>query len=328
MLQSVFSRFQQVDASDSREKGGSGLGLAICRKIVEQHGGEIWAGRNQGQGSIFRFTLPVPKERESDDSFDESDGPLVILCDDDQSTLVILQRLLARGGYNLVHVGSRKELIEQATTHGADVIMLDMKMGDRDGRKIISELTEHPDTMQIPIIILSSYPPKEHQDVRARVFDWIQKPIGAASFFTSLERIVGHRESKAPRIMLVEDDADMADVLTAMLNRHQIETFHARTGLQAIEFARTVMPDLMVLDLLLPEADGFTVVEFFRGNDRLRTVPLVIYPAMDLDDSQRDQLRLEQTWFFTKGKITPEEFERHICDLIDNIILDSKGSLA
>ena len=156
-------------------------------------------------------------------------------------------------------------------------------------------------------------------EIPQEISEWVQKPLDTQSLFSALERVIG-RDNRSPRIMVVEDDNDMAEILITMLNRHNIETFHARTGKQAIEFSQTVMPDLLVLDLALPEADGFEVVEWLRKHDRLRKMPLVVYTAKDLDSSDRERLKLGQTYFFTKGRISPEDFESRVIGLINRVI--------
>ena len=155
----------------------------------------------------------------------------------------------------------------------------------------------------------------------------MQKPLDTQSLFSALERVIG-RNDRVPRIMVVEDDSDMAEILITMFNRHNIETFHARTGKQAIEFSQTVMPDLLVLDLVLPEADGFEVVDWLRKHNRLRKIPLVVYTAKDLDNWDRARLKLGKTYFFTKGRISPEDFERRVIGLINRVIPNKEGVAA
>ena len=319
-LESVFGRFQQVDGSDSREKGGTGLGLAIIQKMVEQHDGEIWVESTPGEGSAFYFSLPPTMKVTSSDALAiTSERPLVLVCDDDAFTLETVRALLDGSGLDMIAVTSGGETVQIAATRQPDVILLDVIMPDMDGLEAATALKERADTKDIPIIILSALSPEQSDDLPQNVSKWVQKPLDAQSLFNALERVIG-RADRSPRIMVVEDDSDMAEILTTMFNRHNIETFHARTGNQAIEFSQTVMPDLLVLDLALPEADGYEVVEWLRKHNRLRKMPLVVYTAKDLDEFDRDRLKLGQTYFFTKGRISPEDFESRVIGLIDRVI--------
>ena len=103
------------------------------------------------------------------------------------------------------------------------------------------------------------------------------------------------------KVLIVEDDRDLAGVLTASFDRHGIQTFHAADGAQAILISQRELPDLLVLDLGLPEVDGFAVVEWLRGHERLHAMPMVVYTARDLDDGDRRRLQLgSTTQFLTK----------------------------
>lgn len=118
-LETIFERFQQVDASDSRKKGGTGLGLAICRSIVQNHGGKIWTESTLGEGSTFFFTLPVLQQ--SAVSITASDSPLVLVCDDDPSIREVVQAMLEQQGYQVMTVASGNQAIEQAMRSAPDV---------------------------------------------------------------------------------------------------------------------------------------------------------------------------------------------------------------
>jgi len=111
-VETIFERFQQVDASDSRHHDGTGLGLAICRSIVQQHGGHIWAESTVGEGSTFYFTLPILREELSSPA-SGSNHPLVLVCDDDPSCRTVLQNLLEAQNYQVVPVASGQEAVEQ-----------------------------------------------------------------------------------------------------------------------------------------------------------------------------------------------------------------------
>ncbi|MGH2458810.1 MAG: PAS domain S-box protein [Chloroflexota bacterium] len=127
------------------------------------------------------------------------------------------------------------------------------------------------------------------------------------------------RPARAPRVLIVEDDQDLADVLVAMFQRHGVETFRAQTGRDGIQLSQQVQPDLLVLDLILPDGDGFSVVDWLRHHERLRNVALVVYSARDLSEEDRERLKLARTEYVTKGRITPDEFETEVIAMLDRI---------
>jgi DNA-binding response OmpR family regulator len=118
----------------------------------------------------------------------------------------------------------------------------------------------------------------------------------------------------------VEDDRDLATILRATFERHGIETYHAADGREAIELSQQVLPDLLVLDLGLPEPDGFQVVDWLRRHERLSALPVVVYTARELDAADRERLQLGAgTEFLTKGRITPQDFEQHVMRLLGRL---------
>jgi PAS domain S-box-containing protein len=327
-LETIFQRFQQVDTSDAREKGGTGLGLAICLSIARQHGGNIWVKSKLGEGSSFFFTVPgaQPKKEESTQpAVLPATGHRVLICDDDASVRSVIGSILESQGYEVVLAASGQEAVERAARQHPDAIMMDIMMPGMDGWQTMAALKEKPETREVPVIVTSVLRPMTEGPSGESIPPWIQKPVDETKLSHTLEQVLASHPRSA-RVLLVEDDMDLARVVIATLERHGMETFHAKTGREAIELSQKTNPDLLVLDLILPEVDGFEVVSWLRRHGRLCDIPLVVYTAKDLTEEDREQLRLGASEFLTKSQVSLEEFERRVLGLLNQVIPEERNA--
>jgi PAS domain S-box-containing protein len=319
-LDSIFERFQQVDSSDSRNHEGTGLGLAICRSIVQQHDGRIGVESVLGEGSTFFFTLPIHEHQTPLGMVQAAStcAPLVLICDSDPEISTMLKTLLEQQHYRVIIAASGEDAVAQATTQQPDVILLDLLMPDLNGRETMAQLKEQPETQNIPIIVCSICTESETPPQAAGCVDWVNQPLNESLLLRSLKQALVKSAAQL-RALIVEDDVDLAQVLITLFEQHDIETFHAISGRDAICLSQQINPDLLILDLVLPEGDGFTVVDWLRQHDRLRHTPVVVYSAKDLNASERDRLRLGQTEFLSKGQVSIQEFEQRVMALLQQV---------
>jgi PAS domain S-box-containing protein len=316
-FETIFERFQQVDASDSRDKGGSGLGLTICRSIVQQHGGEIRVESVLGEGSVFHFTIPTSRVVVSSPSLFATTPAKVIVCDDESSGREVMRGILEQHGYSVVTVNSGAALLQAVPSYKPDVILLDLFMPGMSGWETLARLKSDPGMAAIPVIISNAV----QGDETSSPFDlagWVSNQIDQDDLMTTVERALGSSGRQA-RILVVEDDLDLARVICESFERHGIKTAHAANGRDAIALSGEMTPDLLILDLGLPDLDGFAVVKWLRGENRLRNVPLVVYSANEPTPQEKEQLRLGPTEFMTKSRVRPEEFERRVVKLLNAI---------
>jgi PAS domain S-box-containing protein len=313
--ESIFERFQQVDASDRREKGGTGLGLPITRSIVQQHGGRIWVESTLGQGSTFSFTLPsLPADTVM--VGDGSRARIVLVCAVAGDIFGAVQAVLSQQDYTVLAASSWQEAIDVASIELPDAVLVDSSMPDMDSGEAISALKQQSHTQDLSVIGLGGTAPDEVQLAARGMAGWVTKPFTQASLVPVLESVLS-KLSEGPRVLVVEDDADLARVLTTVFERHGAVVLHARTGREAVHVCPSFIPDLLVLDVILPELDGFGVVQQLRQHEHLRHLPLAVYTVKELDDSEKERLRLGESIFMTKSRLTPQEFEQRAIGLLN-----------
>jgi len=298
-LETIFERFKQVDASDSRDKGGTGLGLAICRSLANAHGGRIWAESELGNGSVFQFAVPL----------EASSSRTILLCEEERQSMGRLIDILQHQGYRVVVADSRDDLVASAASARPDVILLGLAA--ESGAKLIDELHTNDTTSDIPIVVASPSMPSVEQyanDIAA----WVKKPYVEAEVVEALSAAIG-----GPLALIVEDDDDLARVMGTAIQSHGIRTMHASNGRAAIELCEHATPDVVILDVILPEMDGFDVVNCLKQHRELRRVPLVVYSALELGAAQQERLRLGPTAFLTKSRASIDDFDRQVMRFLD-----------
>ena len=317
-LEAIFERFEQVDSSDARQQGGTGLGLAISRGIVERHGGRIWAESEVAVGTTVLFSLPRSRRSHSDSDDDTPDAPLLLVCDDDVPTVELFSAMLRRHGYRTVGVTDGADAITRTISDQPAAVLLDLRMPGTTGAEALAELKANELTRHIPVIVVSGLSPETEPTVGTDAADWLIKPVTEERLVQTVSSTLAHREQHGV-VLLVEDDEDLAGVISTLLAGHGLEVAHATTAQDAVRLGSEVSPDVIVLDLHLPDSDGSTVVAEFRRTQALSQTPLVVYSAADVEEARRDELQLGETVFLTKGRSGPEAVELRVLQLVNVI---------
>jgi signal transduction histidine kinase/CheY-like chemotaxis protein len=320
-LDSIFDRFQQVEPSDARQKGGTGLGLAICRSIVQQHSGSIWAQRNLVAGTTLYVMLPRTT-RATDMAVSAVLPPrgegAIMICDDDAGIRTVVAEHLHRQGYTVIEAESGEQALVLAAEHHVEAILLDLYMPGLSGWETLQRLRNNPATANIPVVVLSVLSSTLRPQLTGDAQGWVQKPFNENLLFAELGRVLHQGEGPA-YVLLVEDDEDLASVLIASFQDAAVHVDHASTRQMAIRQCITRPPDLLILDLTLPDGDGFSLVEWLRQQPTLRSLPLVVYSGREISESEMAKLRLGPTEFLTKAKVQPQEVEALVLSMVHRL---------
>ena len=315
-LEAVFGRFQQVDASDSRQKGGSGLGLAICRSIVDQHSGRIWVERNPVRGSTFRVFLPyVPVPAGGVPTLEPADQGTILLADANDLTRGFLVEKLARHGY-LVKEATTLEETVAAAREGVEAILVDTSLDGMNGWEVLRLLRTPDGERHIPVVLLS-VANQNPAELPTEAEGFVTKPVQEDALLNELARVLCGPGETA-RVLVIEDDLDLANVIKEVFARDTVNVTIAQTRQAAVDLCFSLQPHLLVLDIGLPDGDGFNLVDWLRQQSGMANLPLVVYSGRELGPDERRQLTLGPTHFLTKARVQPQQLEALVLTLLRN----------
>jgi signal transduction histidine kinase/DNA-binding response OmpR family regulator len=288
-LPHIFDRFYQVDATSKRKYGGMGLGLAIARSIVEAHKGTIMVDSKIGSGTTFTVTLPGEMVAPGDDpeiSNRETGNYLVEIVDDDPDILRLLRMYLEDEGFRTITAETASKGMALAEEFQPDAIILDVLLPDQDGFMLLEALKSKPETVNIPVVILSIIKEKL-KGMQLGAADYLIKPVGHSLLKGTLDRILS-RSDRPKTILIVDDEEDTLHLLRDRLKEEGFQTIEANNGKEAIEKATQSAPDLILLDIMMPELTGWDVMESLRRKEGTASIPVVVLSAASSEaDRQR-----------------------------------------
>jgi CheY-like chemotaxis protein/anti-sigma regulatory factor (Ser/Thr protein kinase) len=306
-LNRLFRKFQQVDSSSSRKKGGTGLGLAITKALVEQHGGKISVDSELNKGTRFSFTLPVATLEEAASVAPVAanrDGSArlavrrVLVVDDDDNFRDVMRKQLAHAGYVVLDARDGSSALHVARTSKPDVITLDLMMPGIDGWTFIEKLRQEEGLARIPIVVVSGAPDAAVPGRLPADVAVVIKGEGPEKLLREMGQALGGRGSTT--ILVAEDDADLRGVLATSLTRSGHRVVQARDGAEALAAIERERIDLIVLDLWMPNVDGFEVLERMKSIEAASLIPVVVVTGSDRTGSEVRALRLGANVYLTK----------------------------
>ncbi len=321
----IFDEFQQIDSKASREYEGTGLGLSLTRRFVVLHGGEICVESKPGKGSTFAFTIPLKlKEKSSevkslplknsDEIKEKREGSLILVVEDDPRSGELLQLFLKQKGYQTATAVNGYEAVKKAKELRPLAITLDINLPGKDGWAVLTELKQMHETKDIPVIIISILEDRE-RGFHLGAVDFLIKPINKRDLLRALENCgisSTSGEGTIINVLIVDDDPKTAELVSATLEAEGYHTQKAFGGQEGIDFALANEQDLIILDLMMPEVDGFTVVDELKKHNITKDVPIIILTARNITKEDIERLRGKVLSIAQKGRFSKEDLLKDI----------------
>ena len=300
-IDGLFEEFTQADASTTRDFGGTGLGLTITKRFCEMMGGTISVESESGKGSTFTIQLPaeVLEPVESDtlapvrtapvrtESGPIPEGSCILVIDDDPNARDLIRRSLESEGYLVAVAGSADEGLSLARELQPRMITLDVLMPGKDGWSVLRDLKAEPKLRDIPVVMISMIEGSE-MGFALGATDYLSKPVDREHL-----RALLLRHGVAPKtgqILVVDDEAETRGLLRRILEKGGYEVAEAVHGRDALDRVRERLPDLILLDLMMPVMDGFEFIGELRKVEAWRDVPVIVSTAKDLTADERAEL--------------------------------------
>jgi len=312
----LFQSFSQADPSTSRKYGGTGLGLVISRRFAQMMGGDINLHSEFGRGSTFTVRLPRtggparPAPGYAAVSAEAApSSPMVLVVDDEKATRELITRGLEKEGFRLLVASSGEEALRLAREKKPDVISLDVLMPGMDGWTVLRALKADPITAPIPVVMVSML---DDRDIGHALgaSDYLTKPFDRQKLVTALRRF--RRDGKDRPVLVVEDDAPTREVIKRSLERDGWSVNEADNGRRGLQSVARQVPDLILLDLMMPEMDGFEFVAELRKSESGRRIPVVVVTAKEITEEDRRRLNGQVRRVLHKGSFSREELSSEL----------------
>lgn len=320
-LGKLFRAFTQADSATSRKYGGTGLGLTITRRFCQMLGGDVTVTSELGKGSTFTITLPEkildPAEmapaKSAEAAVEMHKDRTVLVIDDDPTIHDLIRRFLARDGFDVVTAHSGEEGIRKAREIRPIAITLDVMMPSMDGWAVLNALKADEELKDIPVIMVSMVDDK-NMGFALGASEYITKPVDRERLVSVLKR---YKCIRPPCSALVVDDDESARELTRkMLEKDGWAVREAENGRAGLDRVTEQPPDLILLDLMMPEMDGFEFVAELRKRRDWRSIPVIVVTAKTL--TQEDKARLDEkvSGVLSKGAYTRDQLLAEVHELV------------
>ncbi len=293
----LFQAFSQIDSSLARKFEGTGLGLAMVKQLSELHGGTVAVASAEGEGACFAVWLPL---LESPQSFTallpgvgataESRERIALLIEDNDQSADLVRLLLEAEGFTVLRAASAEAALDLAPQHTLSLITLDIGSPGMDGWNFLLLIRESAELARVPVVIIAGLDDM-NMALTLGAIAVVQKPISRARLRTALADMGLHPTHEGTHtVLVVDDDPKAVEVIAAFLPSPAYAVVRAYGGNEAIALAQRLLPDLILLDLMMPEVSGFDVVRTLQSNIDTARIPILVVTAKQITAQDRAAL--------------------------------------
>jgi adenylate cyclase len=324
----LFEEFSQADASTAKRFGGTGLGLAITRKLARMMGGEVTVVSEPDKGSVFTVRLPSSAEslaRGSTETGRAARTDCILVIDDDATARELIGGHLEAEGFSVVAAAGGLEGLKRAKELRPVAITLDVMMPDLDGWSVLAALRQDSELAEIPVIMVTILD-EQRRGAALGAAGYLTKPIDRER----LHRLVSRFRApvRPTRVLLVEDDPFQRERVCAWLEGREWIVQEAANGREALARLQEGKPDVILLDLMMPEMDGFEVVAALQEEPGWRDIPVIVITARDLDSADRERLNAGVQSVLVKEAFRPVDLVERIRRLVHSKPAANRGTEA
>ena len=306
----LFTPFTQLERTRDLRASGTGLGLALSKQLMGLMDGDINVMSVVGRGATFTISLPVHSEVARPVAVitpkAERNSPLALIVDDETSAQELLDLTLREGGYRTIYASTAQEALDLARSKQPQVITLDVFMPGIGGWDLLRILRSDPETSAIPVIMVTISSDRSKAFSLGAV-EHLMKPIGGKALLDALARhtFITKVTDRPVKILVVDDDPKQIDLIRASLEPVGFIVASAKTGRDGVTAALNDLPDLVLLDLILPDISGVEVVELLRKNEATQTLPILLVTGHELEAIDLARLNIDVQAILNKGSQSP-----------------------
>ena len=328
-IDTIFNEFRQADGASTRKFEGTGLGLSIAYKAAKILGGDVQVDSTEGRGSEFTVFLPRNCPGKSQTAPDRSPEPVtkpatqkkpanqktVLIVDDDPKILAFMASTFQAEGYGTLVTSSGQEALELAARYQPFAITLDVIMPGMDGWEVLTRLKKDPTTAHIPVIIVSVSQDRE-TGIALGAVGYVSKPVDSTRLMNEMRQIIGQMPLSA---LVVDDNALDRENLVSILENKGVKTAATENGEACLSRLKTNRPDVLILDLVMPEMDGFELLERIRSTPEYESLPVIVVTAKDLTATEKIRLEKQTASILLKSPMTPDQLMEKIKKIFEEL---------